>query len=96
MNTPEGLDDWFNIFVLHQNRANRGAKNFIAETVVPHFFDLVVWGHEHDCRINPEVLNAGNVFITQPGSSVATSLAEGEAIAKNVGLLMVSGKKYVL
>lgn len=46
--------------------------------------DLVVWGHEHDCRIVPEPVAGKNYYITQPGSSVATSLADGEALQKYV------------
>jgi len=44
--------------------------------------DLVVWGHEHDCRIVPEPVAGKNYYITQPGSSVATSLADGESLEK--------------
>jgi double-strand break repair protein MRE11 len=43
---------------------------------------LVVWGHEHDCRIWPEKVEGKDYYITQPGSSVATSLAPGEALPK--------------
>lgn len=46
--------------------------------------DLVIWGHEHDCRIVPEPVAGKRYFISQPGSSVATSLAEGESIEKRV------------
>jgi double-strand break repair protein MRE11 len=46
--------------------------------------NLVVWGHEHDCRIEPEEVAGKPYFITQPGSSVATSLSDGEAIPKSV------------
>jgi len=44
--------------------------------------DLIVWGHEHDCRILPEPVTDKPYFITQPGSTVATSLADGESITK--------------
>ena len=44
--------------------------------------NLVVWGHEHDCRIVPEPVAGKDYYITQPGSSVATSLADGEALEK--------------
>lgn len=44
--------------------------------------DLVIWGHEHDCRIVPEAVAEKPYWISQPGSSVATSLAEGEALEK--------------
>lgn len=34
---------------------------------MPEFLDLVIWGHEHDCRIEPELTN-NNVYISQPGN----------------------------
>lgn len=43
---------WFNVFVLHQNREKRGEHNFIPETFLPSFLDLVIWGHEHPCRLS--------------------------------------------
>lgn len=49
--------------------------------------NLVVWGHEHDCRIVPESVAGKPYYITQPGSSVATSLADGESIEK-LGLIL--------
>lgn len=80
--------------VLHQNRAcNRGTKNFIPDSVLPTFLDLVIWGHEHDSYIEP-LENTENVYISQPGSSVATSLSEGESIPKRVGVLRVYRKKF--
>lgn len=39
--------------------------------------DLVIWGHEHQCLIDPREAKNG-AFISQPGSSVVTSLSEGE------------------
>lgn len=54
--------------------------------------DLVVWGHEHDCRIVPEMVADKQYWITQPGSSVATSLADGEAIDKFVPYLSLQKK----
>lgn len=86
INKPEN-EDWFNLLVLHQNRAERGPKNFIPASSLPAFIDLVIWGHEHDCRIDPEP--AGDCYISQPGSSVATSLAQGESIPKKIGILEV-------
>ena len=55
---------------------------------------LVVWGHEHDCRIWPEKVEGKDYYITQPGSSVATSLAHGEAIPKHVGILSIQGSQF--
>lgn len=96
MTRPLNGEKWFCILVLHQNRAqNRGIKNFIPETALPDFIDLVVWGHEHDCRIVPEKTSNG-LYITQPGSSVATSLAQGESLEKYVGLLNIHVKRFLL
>jgi len=87
--TPaEDASSWCNILVIHQNRAKRGPTNYIPESFLPDFFHLVIWGHEHDCRIVPEASDR-DFFICQPGSPTATSLCEGEAISKHVGILNI-------
>lgn len=92
----EEAGEWFNLMVLHQNRADRGPKNFLPERILPDFIDLFVWGHEHDCRIVPERNTEHKFYVSQPGSSVATSLAEGESLAKHCGLLLVHGTQFKL
>ena len=45
-----------------------------------------------ECRLEPEAVELADekrYYITQPGSSVATSLIEGEAKQKNVGILHI-------
>ncbi|KAG1935275.1 double-strand break repair protein MRE11 [Pimephales promelas] len=92
----EDEDAWFNLFVIHQNRSKHGATNYIPEQFLDDFLDLVVWGHEHECKIAP-VRNEQQLFyVTQPGSSVITSLSPGEAVKKHIGLLRVKGKKMNL
>lgn len=59
-------EEWFNMLVLHQNRVPRGRKNFIPDKNLPDFLQLVVWGHEHDCFIEPELMPNG-YYVTQPG-----------------------------
>ena len=51
------VNDWVNVFVLHQNRVAhlQGAKNIVKETHLPKFLDVVVWGHEHECISQPWV-----------------------------------------
>lgn len=90
----ESSGTWFNMLVLHQNRADRGPKNYLPEDVLPEFLHLVIWGHEHDCRIQPEQISPKNFYVSQPGSSVATSFSEGEAIDKHVGLLLIHGTQF--
>ncbi|RHY12149.1 hypothetical protein DYB25_003404 [Aphanomyces astaci] len=94
----ESPDSWFSIFVVHQNRDNRGrgAKNCLPESFIPEFIDFVVWGHEHECVIEAEESIKGDFYITQPGSSVATSLVEGEAKPKKIGLLEVRNNNFRL
>ncbi|KDO27527.1 hypothetical protein SPRG_06794 [Saprolegnia parasitica CBS 223.65] len=86
------------MFAKGQNRDNRGrgAKNCLPESFIPEFIDFVIWGHEHECLIELEESAKGNFFITQPGSSVATSLIEGEAKPKQVGILEIRGSDFRL
>lgn len=91
--------DWFNILVLHQNRAeDRGVGNFIREDVLPKFLDLVVWGHEHDCELfdMKGSTEKDHFNVIQPGSTVATSLAAGEARPKHCALLQIHKSEFIL
>ncbi|KAH8391359.1 hypothetical protein KR200_004169 [Drosophila serrata] len=92
----EEEDEWFHLLVVHQNRADRGPKNYLPEDSLPAFLHLVIWGHEHDCRIEPEVNAKKGFYVSQPGSSVPTSLSEGEAKKKHVGLLEIYKNKFKL
>ncbi|KAL3937067.1 MAG: hypothetical protein SGBAC_007746 [Bacillariaceae sp.] len=86
---------WFNLFALHQNRDfGRGTKNCVQETMIPEWMDLVCWGHEHESSVEPSESVVGTFRITQPGSSVATSLSAGEAERKQVGILDIRGTNY--
>lgn len=94
MYMPRNRDEWFNILLLHQNRARHGPQESVPEGMFDDSVDLVVWGHEHDCRIVPEPVAGKPYYITQPGSSIATSLADGESIEKHVALLHIQGKEF--
>ncbi|KAI0249783.1 DNA repair exonuclease [Lactifluus subvellereus] len=96
MYVPKDKNDWFNLLLLHQNRVKHGPQESVPEGLFDDCVDLVVWGHEHDCRIMPEPVAGKRYFISQPGSSVATSLAEGEAVDKHVALLKIQGKEFEL
>ncbi|CAK5263680.1 unnamed protein product [Mycena citricolor] len=91
---PKDKQKWFNIILLHQNRVKHGPQEFVPEGLFDDSIDLVIWGHEHDCRIVPEPVAGKGYYISQPGSSVATSLADGEAIEKHVALLQIQGKEF--
>jgi double-strand break repair protein MRE11 len=69
-------------------RVKHGPQEFVPEGMFDDSVDLVIWGHEHDCRIVPEPVGEKKYVISQPGSSIATSLADGEALPKCVILLL--------
>lgn len=95
MQVPEGDEgEWFHLMVLHQNRADRGPKNYLPEEALPEFLNLVIWGHEHDCRIEPEHNVKRDFYVCQPGSTVPTSLAEGESLRKHVAILEIFKDKF--
>ena len=67
---------------LNHFRVKHGETNYIPEEFLPDFLDLVIWGHEHECLIDPVYNSRRSFYITQPGSSIATSLSPGEAEKK--------------
>ncbi|CEL93287.1 unnamed protein product [Vitrella brassicaformis CCMP3155] len=94
-----GASEWFNLMVIHQNRykghgGGSTSKNCIHEAQLPQFLDLVIWCHEHDCLIDPVDSAQSHFHVVQPGSSVATSLAAGEALPKHVAILEISGENF--
>lgn len=54
----------------------------------------MVWGHEHECIIEPKYNPEMNFHVLQPGSSVATSLMPGEAVSKHVAVLSITGRDF--
>ncbi|PRT54076.1 DNA repair protein rad32 [Wickerhamiella sorbophila] len=86
-------DTWFSILLVHQNRAAHSRTNYLPERFLPTFIDLVIWGHEHDCLIHPQTNPLTGFKVMQPGSSVATSMSEGEAEPKKVAILTVVDKE---
>ena len=63
-------------------RVKHGEKNYVPEQFIDEFFDLVIWGHEHECLIDPQQNPVKNFHVIQPGSPVATSLCEAESKPK--------------
>jgi double-strand break repair protein MRE11 len=86
--------DWFNLMVVHQNRHARTPTGYLPESFLPSFVDLVIWGHEHECKIEPEKSSDQDFYVIQPGSSVVTQLQKGETVPKHVGILSVTGKEF--
>ena len=85
--------DWFNVLCVHQNHAAHTETSYLPEDKLPDFLDLVIWGHEHDCQIDPTYNSVGDFRVIQPGSSIATSLSAGEAIPKQVCILSITGRE---
>lgn len=88
------MGDWFNMLAVHQNHHAHTATSYLPENVLPDWLDLVVWGHEHECLIDPTKNPETGFHVMQPGSSVATSLVPGEAVQKHVAIVELTGKDF--
>ncbi|KAH7133155.1 Mre11 DNA-binding presumed domain-containing protein [Dactylonectria estremocensis] len=88
------MGDWFNLLAVHQNHHAHTATSYLPENVLPDWLDVVIWGHEHECVIDPTQNPETGFHVMQPGSSVATSLVPGEAVRKHVAIMTVSGKDF--
>ncbi|KAI9774343.1 MAG: meiotic recombination [Geoglossum simile] len=86
--------DWFNLMAVHQNHHAYTDTGYLPENFLPEFLDLVVWGHEHECLIDPRLNPEMSFHVMQPGSSVATSLCPGEAVSKHVAIISVIGRDF--
>ena len=86
--------DWFNLMCVHQNHHAHTETGYLPEEFLPDFMDLIIWGHEHECLINPRLNPQTNFHVMQPGSSVATSLVAGEAVPKHVAILTITGRDF--
>ncbi len=66
--------------------------------MIPDWIDLVIWGNEHECKTSLAESLVGTFRIYQPGSSVATSLVQGESLSnpKNMGILEIKARQFRL
>ena len=87
-------DEWFNLASVHQNHHAYTESGYLPESFLPEFLDLIIWGHEHECKIEPETNTERGFKVIQPGSSVATSLCQPETEAKHVTILSITGKEF--
>ncbi|CAG2100516.1 unnamed protein product [Medioppia subpectinata] len=83
-------DEWFKVVVVHQNRTKHVNTKYLPERFLSDLPNLVIWGHEHESRPEPDYNATEEFFVYQPGSTVATSLCEAEAVPKHCGILEVS------
>ncbi|GIX60928.1 Mre11 DNA-binding domain-containing protein [Babesia caballi] len=94
---PSDLErNWYNVLLFHQNRYPRrgkGTLDYIPETLLPEWLDLVVWGHEHECLKYPQRCESRNFHILQLGSTVQTSMAASEMAPKHCCLLELDGER---
>lgn len=80
----------FNLLLLHQNRPVRSAQ----QLAVPHmlsqicpWMDLIVWGHEHECRIDIET--CCGLKITQPGATIITKMGDFGGAPRSMAILEI-------
>ncbi|KAL2069638.1 hypothetical protein VTL71DRAFT_14317 [Oculimacula yallundae] len=92
----EQKKEWFNLMAVHQNHHAHTESGYLPEHFLPDLLDLVVWGHEHECLIDPRENPTMGFHVMQPGSSIATSLVPGEAVSKHVAILSVTGREFTV
>lgn len=99
--TEKEKKEHFKLMLIHQNRPRGDRqpsglpdKNHISDHRLPDWLDLVVWGHEHECKIDPVESDKGHFHNMQPGSSVVTSYVSAEAVAKHISYLEIHGTQY--
>lgn len=93
---PKDSDSFFNLMCIHQNHFRHTMTSYVPEDFLPSFLDFVLWGHEHECIPFPQYNPTTGFDTLQPGSSVATSLSEGETAEKHVFLLDIHAKLYAI
>ncbi|KAM0688343.1 meiotic recombination [Conglomerata obtusa] len=83
---PLDYENYVNILVLHQNRVKRGDCDYLPPDMIDDWFDLIIYGHEHD----PVMYQDNRGFtVLQCGSTVQTSLSEGELGTKYVYIIEI-------
>lgn len=93
---PKESESFFNLMCIHQNHARHSITSYVPEDFLPLFLDFILWGHEHECIVDPQYNPATGFDTLQPGSTVATALSEGETAPKHAFLLDIQGKEYSL
>lgn len=94
--TPANSSEFFNLLCIHQNHHRRTLTSYVPEDFLPLFLDFVFWGHEHECIPFPQFNPTTGFDTLQAGSSVATSLSDGETAKKHVFILDIKGTDYAL
>eukprot|EP00375_Theileria_parva_P001583 XP_764256.1 DNA repair exonuclease [Theileria parva strain Muguga] len=91
----EDFDKYYKILLLHQNRYPRRGVNdhdYITTSMIPEWFDLVIWGHEHESIKFPQKSSFENFQILQLGSTIQTCLVPAELPPKHTCLIHVSSE----
>ncbi|KAL9655012.1 hypothetical protein ABK040_008796 [Willaertia magna] len=90
----ESGEEWFNLFILHQNHNQlQNKKGNISDSMLKGFFDLVIYGHEHEQLIVPTRTPHG-FDVMQPGSSIVTSYTPQEGKTKKVAIIEIYKDQY--
>ena len=98
----ENIGAHYKILMIHQNRHKGSrlgcpAKNCLDLSTLPkNFFDLILWGHEHQSYSEFITMEEFDTYIYQPGSSIPTSISKMEALDKYVGIIRFSSKEFKL
>ena len=62
--------------------------------MLPSFFNLIIWGHEHESIPDIQQNSESSSYLYQPGSSIPTSLIEAETKQKHAGLFTFKDNEF--
>ena len=80
----------FCILLIHQNRSVY-VRDRVDEQHIPPWFDLVVWGHEHECFPEPQAVPGKKFVVSQLGSTAQTKCSANEEAGKYALMLTIGG-----
>ncbi|XP_953263.1 double-strand break repair protein, putative [Theileria annulata] len=89
----EEFDKYYKILMIHQNRYPRRGINdhdYVTTNMIPEWFDLVIWGHEHESIKFPQKSSFENFQILQLGSTIQTCLVPAEIPPKHACLIHIT------
>lgn len=73
---------------------NWGYNSCVHLKMLPSFFNLIIWGHEHESIPDIQQTSESSSYLYQPGSSIPTSLIEAEAKQKHAGLFTFKDNEF--
>ena len=85
----ERPEEWFHVLAVHQNRARTaaGSAGSVKENLLPPCMDLILWGHERECTLSSNAMDApkaDSVRVLVNNARIQTLLIGSDFVSNNV------------